>query len=217
MNQRQRYLTSKGASRGFTLIELLVAIMILTLFMTVAMGAVRIASKSTTAGIVRADTTEEMRSVSDFLRRQFAQLPHMTIGDGKDERLAFAADQKNLRFVAPAPLYSRGAGLLVYTLAAQRTEDGREVLTLSYAPFDPGAERFEVLRSTAPMILTAAFETVEFEYFGAETEKDRAAWKPVWREDAERLPNAIRIRTRTEFGGTGWPDLFFKLRSGDAS
>ena len=119
-------------SSGFTLVELLVAITILTLFMTAAMGAVRIASRSTTAGVVRADTTEEMRAVSDFLRRQFAQLPHMTIGEGRDERLAFAADQKNLRFVAPAPLYSRGAGFMIYTLAARRTDDGREVLTLSY-------------------------------------------------------------------------------------
>jgi hypothetical protein len=31
------------------------------------------------------------------------------------------------------------------------------------------------------------------------------------------LPTAIRIRTRTEFGGAGWPDLFFNLRSGDTS
>jgi len=202
---------------GFTLVELLVAIMILTLFMTAAMGAVRIASRSTTAGVVRADTTEEMRAVSDFLRRQFAQLPHMTIGEGKDERLAFTADQKNLRFVAPAPLYWRGAGFMIYTLAARRTDDGREVLTLSYAPFDPGSERFESIRSTAPMILTAGFETVEFEYFGAEMEKDRPDWTPVWREDAEQLPVAVRIRTRTEFGSAGWPDLYFNLRSGQRS
>ena len=207
----------RRSSAGFTLIELLVAIMILTLFMTAAMGAVRIASKSTTAGVVRADTTEEMRAVSDFLRRQFAQLPYMTIGEGKDERLAFVADQKNLRFVAPAPLYSRGAGFMIYTLAAKRTDDGREVLTLSYAPFDPGSERFESIRTTEPMILTASFETVEFEYFGAELEKDRPDWTPVWSEEAELLPNAIRIRTRTDLGGAGWPDLFFNLRSGDTS
>jgi len=207
----------KRASSGFTLIELLVAIMILTLFMTAAMGAVRIASRSTTAGVVRADTTEEMRAVSDFMRRQFAQLPLMTIGEGKDERLAFAAEQKSLRFVAPAPLYSTGAGLMIYTLAAQRTDDGREVLTLSYAPFDPGSKNLETVRSTAPMILTAGFEVVEFEYFGAETEKERPEWKVSWREDAERLPSAVRIRTRTELGGAGWPDLLFNLRSGQRS
>jgi general secretion pathway protein J len=182
----------RRSSAGFTLIELLVAIMILTLFMTAAMGAVRIASRSTTAGVVRADTTEE-------------------------ERLAFAANQKNLRFVSPAPLYSRGAGLMIYTLSAKRTDDGREVLTLSYAPFDPGTENFETARSTAPMVLTTGFETVEFEYFGAEMEKERPDWKPVWRDDAEFLPSAIRIRTRTEFGGAGWPDLFYTLRSGEKS
>jgi hypothetical protein len=104
---------------------------------------------------------------------------------------------------------------MIYTLAAKRTDDGREVLTLSYAPFDPGSERFEAIRSTAPMILTASFETVEFEYFGAEKDKEPLDWKPVWSEEADRLPNAIRIRTRTEFGGAGWPDLFFNLRSGD--
>ena len=203
-------------SSGFTLIELLVAIMILTLFMTVAMGAVRIAGKSTTAGVVRADTTEEMRAVSDFLRRQFAQLPHMTIGEGRDERLAFAADEKTLRFAAPAPLYSRGAGLMIYTLAAKRTEAGSEVLTLSYAPFDPGSERFETMRATAPLVLTAEFETVEFEYFGAEMDRERPGWKPAWREDAERLPVALRVRTRTASGGAGWPDLFYTLRSGQS-
>ena len=103
------------------------------------------------------------------------------------------------------------------TLAAKRTDDAREVLTLSYAPFDPGSERFEAIRTTEPMILTTAFDTVEFEYFGAEMDKERPGWKPAWREDAERLPNAIRIRTRTEFGGAGWPDLVYALRSGDTS
>jgi hypothetical protein len=48
-------------------------------------------------------------------------------------------------------------------------------------------------------------------------EKERADWKPGWREDAEYLPRAIRIRTRTEFGGAGWPDLFYTLRSGETS
>ena len=217
MSRRQRHLPGKTASGGFTLIELLVAIMILTLFMTAAMGAVRIASRSTTAGVERADTTEEMRAVSDFLRRQFAQLPYLTIGEGEEQRLAFAADRKNLRFVAPAPLFSRGAGLMIYTLAAQRTEDGSEVMTLSHAPFDPGSGDITTVHSTAPIILTASFETVEFEYFGAEMREDATDWKPTWREDAERLPTAIRIRTRTELGGAGWPDLIYTLRSGESS
>jgi hypothetical protein len=89
---------------------------------------VRIASRSTTAGVVRADTTEEMRVVSDFLRRQFAQLPYMTIGEGKDERLAFAADQKNLRFVAPAPRAVRSRQRALRGDSLDRTDDPHDGL-----------------------------------------------------------------------------------------
>jgi len=209
-----KHLRGCKRTQGFTLIELLVAIMILTLFMTASMGAVRIASKSTTAGIVRADATEEMRAVSDFLRRQFAQLPPLTIGEGKQQRITLLAEEKKLRFVAPAPQYSHGAGLMTYTLAAERI-DGREYLTLSYVPYDPGSEDFDDPHTSDRRIISSGFEAISFHYFGAEMDKEVPDWKQSWRNDAEHYPNAIRIRTRTDLGSGGWPDLFYTLRSGE--
>jgi len=203
-------------ARGFTLVELLVAIMILTLFMTASMGALRIASKSWAAGIDRADVTEEMRSVSDFLRRQFAQLPPLTIGEGNDERIAFSAEHKQMRFVAPAPQYSHGAGLMTYMLAAERV-DGRETLTLSYAPFDPGSDDFGAPLNADRVVLGTGFDAISFHYYGAEMQDESPDWKQSWRDDAERYPHAIRIRTRTELGSGGWPDLLYTLRPGERS
>jgi len=206
----------RGRSRGFTLIELLVAIMILTLFMTATMGAVRIASRSWAAGQERADITEEMRSVSNFLRRQFAQVPPLTIGEGDDLKLLFSASDKRLHFVAPAPQFSYGAGLMRYVLAAE-TIDGRESLTLRYAPFDPGSEDVNDRFISEPIILGWGCENISFHYYGAETDDDEASWRQDWQDDAERYPSAVRIRTRSQTSDDGWPDLVYALRSGDQS
>lgn len=216
MRHWRRQSSNFNHARGFTLLELLVAIMILTLLMTASMGAVRVASKSMSSAVARADATEEMRAVSDFLRRQFAQLPPLKVGEGNDERIAFSAGQKQLRFVAPAPQYSNGAGLMTYLLAAE-TIDGREFLVLSYAPFDPGSDEFDEPFTSDSMMLGPGFEAISFHYYGAEMEDDNPDWKRDWRDDAERYPSAIRIRTRTDLGNGGWPDLVYTLRLGGRS
>ena len=216
MKNLQRQPNGFSHVRGFTLIELLVAIMILTLLLTASMGAVRVAGKSMSSGVARADATEEMRAVSDFLRRQFAQLPPTTVGEGKDKRIAFSAGQKQMRFVAPAPRYSNGAGLMTYLLAAE-TVDGREFLVLSYAPFDPGRDEFHEPLTSETVVLGSGFEAISFHYYGAEMEDDNRDWKRNWRDDAEQYPSAIRIRTRTDLGNGGWPDLVYTLRLGGRS
>jgi len=203
-------------SGGFTLIELLVAIMILTLFMTASMGAVRIASRSWAAGQTRSDSTEDMRAVSDFLRRQFAQASFLTIGEGDEERLAFIADEKHVRFVAPAPQYSEGAGLMTYILTAEKIDE-RNALTLRYAPFDPGSDEISNDYFSEPVVLATGFDGIGFQFYGAPTEDDDVAWRASWQEDAENYPNAIIIRTRAEPDADGWPDLVFELRSGGQS
>jgi len=207
---------SRQEMRGFTLVELLVAIMILTLFMTASMGAVRIASRSWSAGQERADMTEEMRSVADFLRRQFAQLPPLTVGEGNELKLLFSASENKLHFVAPAPQFSHGAGLMRYMLAAE-TIDGRESLTLRYAPFDPGSEEVDDRFISEPIILGWGFESISFHFYGAQTDDEDAAWQQDWQDDAERYPSAVLIRTRSETGSDGWPDLVYALRSGGQS
>jgi general secretion pathway protein J len=200
------------SARGFTLIELLVAIMILTLFLAASMGAIRIASRSWEAGHARANATEEMRAVTDFLRRQFAQMPALTWSDGDVEKLMFAGDDKQLRFVAAAPQFSHGAGLLIYTLAA-RTEDGIDTLTLSYAPFDPGAEEFAAPLESEQLTLATGFDAVSFAYYGAAMQDDRPSWSERWRSDAERYPTLIRLRAHAV--DDSWPELEFAVRLGD--
>ena len=207
---------ASNRSGGFTLIELLVAIMILTLFMTASMGAVRIASRSWAVGQERADATEEMRATADFLRRQFAQLPALTIGEGDQERLVFAGDETRMHFVAQAPQFSHGAGMLVYVLEVTK-DDEQAMLTLRYAAFDPGSTELTYDNLSEPLILGAGFDGAGFQYYGAFTDDDEPGWHSSWHSDAENYPAAVFIRTRPDPESKGWPDLVFELRSGAAS
>jgi general secretion pathway protein J len=202
-------------SRGFTLLELLVAIMILTLIMTASFGSVRIASRSWEAGQSRADANEEMRAVSDFLRRRFGQMSSFVWVDGNEERIAFIGEQRHIRFIAPAPEYSVGPGLFVYTIKVE-TEDGAERLVLSYSPFDPGTGNFSEPYSSRQTILTGNLTNASFEYYGAEMADIVPSWQQTWQRDAELFPAMIRIRTTTAGSPNGWPDLVFTLRANDA-
>ncbi len=203
-------------SAGFTLIELLVAIMILTLLMTASFGAVRIASRSWEAGHTRADQTEQMRASSDFLRRQFGQLTTIKWEDGNDERITFTGNHDQVRFIAPAPQHSRGAGFLIYELTVEKDDDGQSLM-LAFTPFDPGDIDFGGADLATHLILAAGFEDVTFDYFGAEMEDELASWKSSWRRDAEFYPSAIRIHTSDNDSPTAWPDLVLPLRQSEES
>ena len=195
--------------QGFTLVELLVAIAILGLFASAAFGAVRTAGRSLDAGLQRADATEVERSVSNFLRRQLAQMAPTRVPDGDESRLAFAAEGSRLRFIAPAPQYSPGAGLLVLELVLLKT-DGQTSLILEFGPLDPGASEFEFTNASERSVLAENIGDMVFEYFGAENEDDRPTWKSEWRAEADLYPTLVRLRPRS--GDDGWPELVFSVQ-----
>ena len=209
-HRQRRRLHGRGAVRGFTLLELLVAVAILSLLVSVTFGAVRTASRSLDAGLERADATEELRSVADFLRRQLAQLTPLRVPVGDEVRLAFRGDAERLRFIAPAPQHARGPGLLVFELELTQ-EDGRTGLALSSAPFDPGAGGFTDVETASRMVLAPDLGDAAFDYFGAESDDDRPSWKPGWTASAELYPSLVRLRVAESRRPAEWPELVFAV------
>ena len=196
---------------GFTLLELLVAIMILSLVMTVAFGAVRLGGRSWEAGIERANASEEVRAVSDFLRRQFAQMIPMSMGDEGVIQIAFAGDRNSIRFIAPAPRHPAVAGLLVYTLVTEEYADAQR-LVLSYAPFDPGAGDLPEAESDQHLILAEGFAAISFDFFGKRAADSKPSWHAEWQDDEENLPELVRIRLVAMKGIGNWPELVLNIR-----
>jgi general secretion pathway protein J len=201
---------------GFTLLELLVAIMILTLMMTVAFGAVRLGGRSWEAGVERANASEEVRAVSDFLRRQFAQMIPISVGNGEVTQIAFAGDQNSIRFIASAPRRPVTAGLIVYTLVTEEYADGQR-LVLSYAPFDPGAGDLREAEFDQHLILADGFATISFEFFGIQADDSMPSWFEEWPDDEENLPQLVRITLAAVNDAGRWPELILIIRAEEQS
>ena len=197
-----------SAQSGFTLLELLVAIMILTLIMTTALGAVRVGSRSFEAGVSRADETAEIRVIANVLRRQFRQLLPFTRTENNHDFIAFEGSRQHVQFVAPAPDSATGPGYLVYRLAAGSSPDANS-LVLDFAPFDPGSDRFELPDNSGRELLAKGLR-VSFDYFGALQELDPPDWHDEWLPDSARLPTIVRMRLTT--AGQQWPELLFRVR-----
>lgn len=201
---------------GFTLLEALVVLLLLSLIMTAAFGALRVGGRSWEAGITQANETEELRSVTDFLRRQFGQLLTTTWLDDAEQRIAFEGTADQVRFIGPAPQQLDSAGLLMFTLAAEH--DGLEKrLIFNYAALDPGAEGFESPPEMERLQLAGHLQNVSFSYYGRKKTTDRPGWHPRWDTDAEEFPEMIRIRVDASEGYQPWPELLLTIRTGGLS
>lgn len=202
---------SYSAQAGFTLLEILVAIMILTMIMTAAMGAVRVGSRSFEAGVTRANETAEIRAIANLLRRQFRQLLPVKWTENNQDFIAFAGDSHYVQFIAPAPDSSTGPGYLVYRLASRPSQE-MDILALDYTPFDPGSDRFEIPDNSGQELLAKGL-LVSFDYFGTLDELDPPNWHDEWSADSAQLPAIVRMRLTTS--GQQYPELLFRVRFGE--
>jgi general secretion pathway protein J len=203
---------------GFTLLEVMVAILLLTIIMSTAYGALRLGARSWEAGITRAIETGDFRTAAGFLQRQISQTVAMTWPGENAGRITFLGKHDQLRFIGPAPQQQAFAGLFEYSLAVQ-TEGFEKQLVLSYVPFDPDGESFQTPKPGQQQILAENLTAVSFEYYGvntvtgARTTTATAAWHRDWAVDAMQLPELIRVQVQAGPAELQWPELIITLRA----
>lgn len=201
----------RRTSGGFTLLEILVAIMVLTLVMSVAFSAVRLAGRSLEAGIEGTNSTETLRSVADFLRRRLAQMVAVSTSDESIPQFAFSGNRSRLRFVALAPRHPFAAGLLLYSVHMDADADAQRIV-LTYAQYDPGSPDALEAVPSKQLTLATGVRTLSFEFFGTKANAPAPTWHDEWSTDEEGLPELVRMTWTGVTRARSWPELILNVR-----
>lgn len=197
---------SPMAQSGFTLLELLIAITLMGLILVVLYSGLRLGLNSSESGGQRAEATDRLRLVHEFLRRQLAQ--SMTVyqaNDKKEQVVVFSGQPGSIEFVAPM-LTQLGQGGLYRVRVG--IADGR--LQVRWRPYqaddaNAGTEQQKVLLDSVSRI--------EWAYFGSERDDDPEPprWHSEW-SSPQRRPALVRLNLQQ--GEQAWPDLVVALVDG---
>ena len=223
MSVRAKHRTRTAPGRraaGFTLLEIMVAMVVLSLIVTTAFGALRVSEPSIMRQgkrrIVveldkptRSGETETLRSVAGVLQRQFNQTLPLVWTEDKEKTIAFRGNSEQIRFIAPAPLHHGSTGLFEFDLVAE-TDDSGGRLVLYFQLHDPDSNGFMPdLADRQRVLLVDDLRSAEFRYYGAPVADDPPRWHRFWSSEAEAFPQLVQARF--ESGSGPWPDLVFAL------
>lgn len=190
---------------GFTLLELVVAITLMGLVLVVLYGGLRLGLNSWDSGEARAEATNRLRLVEEFLRRQLAQSLTVYRTDDQQERsVVFAGQANTIEFVAPM-LAQLGQGGL-YRVRIEASDGRLWIRWRPYLPADPNAGEE---RET---VLLEGISGIEWAYFGSERDDDpQPQWRSAWTSLARR---PLLVRLNLTLQGESWPDLVVALSEG---
>lgn len=192
---------------GFTLLELVVAITLMGLVLLVLYSGLRLGLNGWDSGARRAEASNRLRSVQEFLRRQLAQsmTVYQTQADGPQKKIVvFAGGTDAIEFVAPMLVHLGQGGL--YRIRVKAADGQMRVRWRPYLPGDPtaGEER--------ETVLLEGVSNVEWAYFGPERDDDQEPrWRSEW-ANQERRPLLVRLNLILR--GESWPDLVVALAEG---
>ena len=198
-------LGSRAGQAGFTLLELVIAITLMGLILVVLYSGLRLGLNGSESGEQRAESTDRLRLVQEFLRRQLAQ--SMTVyqaNDQKEQVVVFAGQPNSIDFVAPLLTHLGQGGL--YRVRVGLADGRLQVRWRPYQPDDPnaGAEQQKVLLE--------GVSKIEWAYFGSERDDDPEPprWHTEW-SSPQRRPSLVRLNLQ---GQQTWPDLVVALVDG---
>lgn len=198
--------TRHSRQAGFTLLELVVAITLMGLVLVVLYSGLRLGLNGWDSGEQRAEATNRLRLVQEFLRRQLAQSITVYRPDDKLGRaVVFAGESSRIEFVAPM-LAQLGQGGL-YRIRIEVTDGRLWLRWRPYLPSDPAAGQEQ------EMVLLDGVDAVQWNYFGPEQDWDLEP--PRWRSDwtsTFRRPWLVRLNLNLD--RKPWPDLVVNLAEG---
>jgi len=204
----------KRLQRGFTLLEIVLAMVLLGVMLLLLWSGLTFALRSWDVGDAVGRASADRRIGEAFTRRELGELFPMRWKDPTRLRLAFEGTHDRLRFVSARPAGVTRAGLsLVGLEVAGDARKGDRNLYMRRSLPDDAAENFDPLDSAEPTVLIAGVDSVQFEYFGAESDFNDPSWRDEWKP-VDRLPQLVRIQVKLA-DGQMLPDLVVRVMMGE--
>ena len=198
---------------GFTLVEIMVALTLLSMILLLLFSSLYTVNRSWKSGLEKIDKNDEIRLVSDFIRRQVVQtVPLLWINqDGR--RLVFHGDQNELSFTSTLPAHRGGGGLYFMTLKVNETGKSKQ-LELSYHRADPRISPFDSppLDKQTHVLLLKSIEAINFAYYGHDKPGDDPKWHDSWQSE-RTLPKLVRLNIHQSEPERIWPAMTIAIQS----
>ena len=194
---------------GFTLLEMLIAFSLVSLLFLALFAAFNTVGRSWDAADARINKTEDMRLISDFLRRQLGQAMVVRITGEKQEGTvyAFEGTPTTLRYAAPLqPLQHKG-GVFLIQLDVVSGKRGK-TLEMLYAPYRPELTWEEAFQDAEPVTVFEGLKDASFAYFGAEEAGKDPEWVTEW-QDKPLYPQLLKLTLVDN--ERAWPEMLITL------
>jgi prepilin-type N-terminal cleavage/methylation domain-containing protein len=184
MNDARRRAAYKGKNGGFTLLELLISLTLLVVIVVIAMGAMRLGSRSVAAGEKKMNDRERFRTVLSLIDAQIqSQLP-LTYAEAGSRKYYFRGDGKTLRFSTSYSIWSGRKGYVIVDYRVETDDSGKEVLSASEQI--PGIEG----QWSTPLLEANG---ISFDYFYKYPTEEKGIWLEL-PPGGTVIPEKIRFR-----------------------
>lgn len=195
--------------RGFTLLEVLLATALIASALLVGLSALQGIARASASGGARVETSDRLRTVQGFLRRQWAlaQPVPIDVPPRQDALVLLDLRADRLVLVGELPGYLARGGLYRQTYELRTGTDGT-ALWFDYAAITPD----RLLPSgRSPEVLLEGLANARFEARGFGPDGRVEPFAPRWMRMGQ-LPVQIRLVARFADGRTVFPEIRVPLR-----
>ena len=194
--------------QGFTLLEMLISFALVSLLFLALFASFNTIGRGWDAADTRINKTEDMRLITDFLRRQLSQAMVVQIAGKKEAKVyAFEGTATSLRYAAPLQPLQHQGGVFLIELNIVAGKAGKK-LEMLFAPYRPELTWDDAFKDAEPVLVFDGLKDAAFEYFGAEEEGGDADWTDDW-EDKPRYPDILKLSL--EDPERAWPEMLVDL------
>jgi general secretion pathway protein J len=203
----------RAVQRGFTLIEMVLALALLAAMLGMAWSGLTFSLRGWDTGVATGQKTADARLAQNFLRRELSELFPMRWKDPVALKFAFDGESRRLRFVSSRPAGLAAGGLALVGLEVESHGSRQANLVMRRALPDDAAKDFGPLDKAEGIVLFPDVESVEFAYFGADSEVAEPRWNDKW-PNAGQVPQLVRLRIKSA-DGTVQPDFVARVMLGE--